>query len=193
MVSRNNTRKARGGGLFDFFTGSKPSVGSNGLTNAQRTQLQINKSKSQSKVSNYLGTPGKFKYTNKERIEQEFRAAIKEMGNLKEARSAVQEVRDKLESALKSQTSRETGAVVITLPVGLAQIFIKALRVFLAFFALFIGLAATVMGQENAVARIVSATLPNTSFNTTKKFYKGARTFTGANATNESPSVVNYK
>lgn len=188
-MPNQKTRKAkRGGGPLNYvkgklgFTNTTPVVGPNGLTNAQRATLNVKKRKSQSKVANYLKTPGEFKYTNKERIEKEFRLAVEELKeeNPEEVKQSVLTIQEQIIAGLKSQVSRETGAVIITLPVGIAQILVKALRVFLAFFALFVGFAATLFGSENAIARIVSAALPNTQFNTTSNAYRHARKFTGA-------------
>ncbi len=206
-MPNQKTRKAkRGGGPLNFIKGklgltsTTPVVGNNGLTNAQRQQLQIEKSKSHAMVSNYLKTPGEFKYTNKERIEKEFRSALDDIKkeDPKEVTSSLKTLYDGLVKAYQSETSKKIGvgarevtAVTITLPVGGLQIMIKGLRLIIAFFVFWIAVVGNFLQLDIAIAKAVQAAAPNASFDTTSNFYKGARQFLGANSAREQ--VKNWK
>lgn len=185
------TRK-RGGGLFDFFK-PKASTPQQQIANLE-LQKAAAKRKSQSRVANILSKPGEVVYTNKQRIDAEFGAKIKELMSQieqpKETQAAVGSVTASIEAALKSQAARETGAVVIAIPVGLAQLFVKAARVFLAVMLFIFGFAPAGLLGSNALVTAVTAVAPNLKFNTTKGAYNAARRFTGANKS--VPQVQEY-
>lgn len=168
-----STRKAKRGGFLGF--GNKPKNTMNSTLKAKRN---YNLKHSKSKVANVLGVPGQVRYTNKERIESEYQKAIDELRKLEkpvESASALKTMTEKVQKALESQEARETGAVVITIPVGVAQLFLKLARVFLAALV-FLFWDIPSMGQIPMSAYM----LPNKNFNTTANAYNKARRFTGA-------------
>ena len=178
-----STRKSMRGGLFGF--GNKPV---NTAASTLKAKRNYNLAHSKSRVANILSAPGQVKYTNKERIEASYQKAIAELKTIEnpvETTSILNTISKNVEQALKSQEARETGAVVLTIPVGAAQIFLKFIRVMIAALA-FVFIDIPSMGSIPTSAYI----LPNASFNTTQKAYNKARKFTKANGTT---GVVNYK
>jgi hypothetical protein len=172
------------GGLFGF--GNKPA---NTAASTLKAKRNYNMAHSKSRVANILSAPGQVRYTNKERIEETYQKAIAELKAIEkpaETTSAIRMIAGNVEQALKSQEARETGAVVLTIPVGVAQLFLKAMRVFLAAL-LFIFVDIPSMGSIPTSASV----LPNKGFNTTMNLYGKARKFTGANTA--SRNVMNYK
>lgn len=179
----NKTRKVRnqrGAGLFDFLSGpSTPAVSAE--ESALKAKRNYNLKHSKSRVANIMGTPGEVKYTNKERIEKQYESALAELKKIeqpKETASALKTLATSLKNALESDTARKAGAVTITLPVGLAQLAIKALMLFLAAMTfLFVDIPS--MGQIPMSAYMV----PNRGFNTTKAVYNKAKQATGVKNT----------
>lgn len=173
------TRKQRGGSLS--FWKSKPTAPSPSNLRARRN---YNLAHSKSRVANILATPGSVRYTNKEAIEAKYQQALAELKTIekpKETVGALQQLSVSLDRAISSQAARETGAVVITIPVGIAQLAVKALRLFVAFLVVvFIDLPLGFMSGSPAV-NVAAGVAPNTSFNTTRAAYGKARQFTGAN------------
>ena len=158
-----------------------------------KAKRNYNFARAKSRVANILAKPGQFQYTEKQNIEAKYRAAIEQLKTVekpKETVSALQSLSNSLETAVKSQGARETGAVVITIPVGVAQIALKALRLFLSILVLvFVDLPLGIMAGSTAV-NLAAAVAPNLSFNTTTKAYGKARMFTGAVTAN---TVQNFK
>ena len=140
LVEMNSTRKNRkGGALFNRFR--KPA--GSAVSNLQG-QRNFNLRHSKSRVANVLSRPGQLSYTNKEAIEAKYQAAISQLKSIEnpmETASALQQVSESLSSALQGRVARETGAVVITIPVGVAQLLFKALRLFLSMIALLFDLS----------------------------------------------------
>lgn len=181
----NTTRRVRKGGSF-FQKKTGPS-----LSNLQ-AKRNYNLAHSKSRVANILGTPGQFSYTNKAAIQERYAKAIEQLKLVekpKETASALESVSESLGSALKSQAARETGAVVITIPVGIAQLLFKALRLFLSVFVILFDIGAGIMSGSPTV-NLAAAVAPNARFNTTKSIYGKARQLTGANGVRSG--VVNY-
>ena len=170
------TRKVRrGGGLFDFFSGSTPSP-EESMLKARRNQ---NLRRAKSKVANVLSTPGEVKYTNKERIQAQYAKALEELKKIEkpaETASALRQLVSSLQSALDNQTVRQAGAVTITLPVGIAQLVVKALMIFLfVITAIFIDIPMMMAGDVGTS----TVFLPNSGFNLTRKAYNSAKKLTG--------------
>lgn len=189
------TRRRRGGGLLNMFKG-KPSATETAVANLE-AQKNAAMRKSKSRVANVLSAPGTVVYTNKNRIAGEFDAKFKELmsqiENPQESASALKSVITSVETALKSQTARQTGAVVITIPVFVAQLFVKVGRVLLAIIALFFVFFATrgeLAGDSTAGSNLVGTIFPNTKFNTTARAYNAAKRFTGV--VNSAPTVQDY-
>lgn len=183
------TRKRRhGGGLFNFLS-SKPTSSS---LNNLKAKRNFNLSRSKSRVANVLATPGQFSYTDKEAIEARYQKAIQQLQSIEkpqETVSALKTITNSLQSAIESQRVRETGAVIITIPVGVAQLALKAFRVFLSvLIVVFVDLPLGFMSGSMAV-NMAAAVAPNKSFNTTAAAYAKARAFTGAN---KQGTVKNY-
>ena len=175
MYTRKNRKDKRGGGIFDFFTRSKPTNTSN--TNALQAKRNYNLAHSKSRVANVLRAPGNVKYTNKERIEIQYQQAIEKLKTLEQpaaTASALKTIATKLETALQSQEARTAGAVTITIPVGVAQLAYKAFMVFLAVIA-FITIDIPTMGT----IPLSSSLFPNRNFNMTQKTYTAAKRITG--------------
>jgi hypothetical protein len=179
----NKTRKVRrGGGLFDFFSSSAPAVSAE--ESALKAKRNYNLKHSKSRVANVLGTPGQVKYTNKERIQEKYESALAELKKLeqpKETASALKTLVTSMQTALESQAARKAGAVTITLPVGLAQLAIKGLMLFLAAMT-FIFIDVPSFGQ----IPISTTLLPNRGFNTTKAVYNQAKKVTGVQSNTSS-------
>lgn len=189
-VEMNQTRRKGyyGGSLFSF--GSKP-TGSSTVSNL-KAKRNYNVAHSKSRVANILSKPGQLTYTNKQAIEAKYQQAIQQLSQIekpKDTVSALQAVSTKLETALQSQVAKETGAVVITIPIGLAQLAVKAIRIFLSvLIVIFVDLPLGVFSGSPAI-NLAAAVAPNRAFNTTARAYQQARKFTGANS---NKSVVNY-
>jgi hypothetical protein len=173
-----NTRKnKRGGGFFDLFSGSNPSATNTAMSNL-KGKRNYNMKHSKSKVANFLAQPGAIKYTNKERIEESYQKAIGELKKIeqpKETASALKTIALKLKEASESDEARKTGAVVITIPVGIAQLAWKAMWMFLAAMAfLFVDMPS--MGSIPVSAYL----MPNRNFNTTRRAFNKAKNITGS-------------
>lgn len=149
-----------------------------------QAKRNYNLAHSKSRVANILSKPGDVRYTNKEAIEARYQKAIEELKKVEhphETVSAIRSVTERLASGISSQAARETGAVVLTIPVGVAQLLLKGLRLFLSVLILvFIDLPLGVMSGSPAV-NLAAAVAPNTGFQTTQSAYGQARRFTGAN------------
>lgn len=188
-MSYTRKNRQRGAGFFDFFT-TKP-ANTNALN--LRAERNYNLAHSKSRVSNVLARPGEFKYTNKNAIQARYEKAIQTLQQLekpKESVSALRALSTSLETALESQRARETGAVIITIPIGVAQLAIKALRLFLSVLVvIFIDLPLGIMAGSPAI-NMAAGVAPNTRFNTTSAMYTKARGFTGANRRN---NVAEYR
>lgn len=157
-----------------------------------KAKRNYNVAHSHSRVANLLRAPGSFQYTNKQAIETQYQQAVamlKSVEQPKETTSALQQLSASIDQALRSQVAKETGAVVITVPVGVAQLALKALRLFLSVLVvLFIDLPLGFMSGSHGV-NLAAAVAPNTQFNTTRSLYQKARQLTGANI---GPAVKNY-
>lgn len=157
-----------------------------------KAKRNYNLAHSKSRVANILSAPGQVKYTNKEAIEARYQKAIQELQKIEkpqETVSALQTMSASLETALRSKAAKETGAIVITIPVGVAQLAFKAIRLFLSvLIVIFIDLPLGFLSGSPAVD-LAAAVAPNRTFNTTAKAYQQARAFTGANTV---ATVKNY-
>jgi hypothetical protein len=186
-MSQTRRRGMYGGSLFSFR--SKEATPSLSNVKAKRNYNLVH---SKSRVANVLKTPGQVSYTNKQAIQARYEKAIQELQKIekpKETVSALQMLSTKIDSALQSQTAKETGAIVITIPIGLAQLVAKALRLFLsALIVIFIDLPLGFMSGSTAI-NLAAEVAPNRRFNTTAKAYQQARKFTGAVV---NQRVVNY-
>lgn len=186
-MSSTRKRKQSGAGFFDFFTTKT----NNTTVSNLKSKRNYNLAHSKSRVSNILANPGQFKYTNKEAIQAKYEKAFQELERVekpKETVSALQTISTSLQTAIQSQAARETGAVVITIPVGIAQLAVKALRLFLSVLVIiFVDLPLGVMSGSPAV-NVAAAVAPNRRFNTTGAVYRKAKMLTGATKTN----VMNY-
>ena len=179
-MSSTRKRKQSGAGFFDFFTTKT----NNTTVSNLKSKRNYNLAHSKSRVSNILSSPGTFKYTNKAAIEQTYQNAIAELKTMekpKETSLALQQLSASIDSALRSQSAREAGAVVITVPVGVAQLALKALRLFLSVMVIvFVDLPLGILSGSMAV-NLAAAVAPNKSFETTASMYQKARQLTGAN------------
>jgi hypothetical protein len=127
------------------------------------------------------------KYTNKERIESEYKKAIDELKKIEkpqETASALRSLAASMKQAVESDTARTAGAVTITLPIGVAQLAYKAMMVFIAAL-IFVFWDIPTMGSIPVSAYV----MPNRGFNTTKSAYESAKRFTGATG---NGGVVDY-
>lgn len=184
------TRKnRRGGGFFNFLRGTKattPAV-TPSLSNL-KAKRNYNLAHSKSRMANILSKPGQVVYTNKQRIRDEYEKAVDTLRKIEkpqETATALQQLAAQLKKAIQSPEAKETGAVVITLPVGVAQLAFKALLLFVSALVLVFWDIPT-MGMIPLSAYIA----PNAKFNTTRNAYREARKYTGANIQN---AVVNYQ
>ena len=172
------TRKQRGGAFWKTNSTAKA------LSNL-KAKRNYNLAHSRSRVANVLGTPGTFQYTNKQAIQDRYQQAVallKSVEQPKETASALQQLTSSIDRALSNQIAKETGAIVITVPVGVAQLALKALRLFLSvLIVVFIDLPLGFMSGSPAI-NLAASVAPNTKFNTTASMYQKARQFTGANA-----------
>jgi len=171
-----------------MFTGKKPPTTVAPTVSNLMAKRNYNLAHSKSRVANYLAKPGSVTYTNKERIRNEYQKAVDALRKVEkpaETASALGSIASQLKEALKSPQARETGAVVITIPVGVAQLAYKAMMIFIAALVLIFWDIPT-MGMIPLSAYIA----PNAKFNTTKNAYGEARRFTGANS--NIGTVKNY-
>ena len=178
------TRKRKGGSFF----GRKPPTAIPSLT----AKRNYNLAHSKSRVANVLAQPGRVSYTNKEAIQAKYEKVIAELQKIEkpqETASALQRLSASLDSAIHSSAAKETGAVVITIPVGVAQLAFKALRLFLSVFVILFDLGFSLM-IGNPTINLAAAVAPNSKFNTTKAAYRRARLLTGANV--PASVVQNY-
>ena len=149
------------------------------LRNTLKAKRNYNLSHSKSRVSNVLGKPGSFAYTDKERISINYKKAIdtlKEIEDPKETIRTFQSVVTNMETLLKSEKAREDGAIVLTIPFGVAQALTKGIRVFLSALLFFV-VDIPSMGSIPTSAYV----FPDGYFDTTHKFYSKMRKLTGAN------------
>jgi hypothetical protein len=177
----SSTRKRQTGGLPSFgnFFGrrNKTSKAEANLKESRDYKLRHAKSR----VANYLGSskgerkPGNFRYTNKDRIEKEFEDALqklKEEENPKDIANASKTLLSELEKGiykLNTQGTRTAAAITITLPIGIAQLLIKVLK--LAFFALGMVFPPLLAFMDSKQVD----SLMNMKFNTTKEIYGNAK------------------
>jgi hypothetical protein len=176
--TRKNRKDRRGGGIFNLLTGKSKNAAATPTASNLSAKRNYNLKHSKSRVANVLGTPGQFKYTNKERIESEYKKAIDELKKIEkpqETASALKSIAASIETALKSDSARTAGAVTITIPIGVAQLAYKAMMLFVAALA-FVFWDIPTMGSVPLSAYV----LPNRNFNTTKSAYESAKRFTGA-------------
>lgn len=186
-----HTRKAkRKGG--SWFSGSKPNASS--LVSNAKAKAAYNMAHSKSRVANIFTKPGNVVYTNKERIQSELKEKIQSITeqyglteeDLQEAAKSTESigVKDALDSMktfatmLKEKTREAAptgGAVVLTIPLAAAQLFYKAMWVFIAFFVFWISIGGILMGADTS--GLVAAALPNTKFNTTKSGFSYIRNY----------------
>ena len=143
-----------------------------------------------SRVANVLGTPGEFKYTNKERIEKEFQMRIERVAesfgvpleevkegmrdtktvSQKDSVNAMRTLEQRIDEAIKSNPT--AAVVTITLSVGLAQLAVKALRIMVAFFVFWLALPLAIFQLFDGLPYLMKELLPNTQFNTTRSWYE---------------------
>lgn len=172
--------KRRGGGIFNLLTGrSKKQASMTPTASNLKAKRNYEMAHSKSKVANVLRKPGQLTYTNKERIESEYKKAIDELKKIEKPRetaSALRSVATSMRQALESDTARTAGAITITIPVAVAQLAWKAMWIFVAALT-FIFIDLPTMGQMPVSPYV----LPNRGFNTTESAYEGARRLTGAN------------
>ena len=187
------TRKAkrRGG---SWFSGSTPSsTAATAISNA-KAKAAYNMAHSKSRVANILRKPGQVVYTNKERIQSELKDKIRSIASqyglseedLEEAAKSTEGigVKDAVDSLktfakmLKEKTREAAptgGAVVLTIPLAAAQLFYKAMWVFIAFFLFWISIGGILMGADTS--GLVTAALPNAGFNTTQSGFRYIRNY----------------
>jgi hypothetical protein len=184
-------RSQRAGGIFGF---GGPSVKQQATSAAVEAQYKRNQNlaKSKARVANILGTPGEFKYTNKERIESEFQskiAAIEAQYGItheeildgvadaqslgaKDVTGTLRDMKNRLEEQIVA-VGPTAAAVTLTIPVGLAQIAVKVFRIMLAIAIFMLAtIPAGLMGvNATTTSMAMSAVLPNTNFTTTKNSF----------------------
>ena len=172
--------------MFNFLKTSTPAASN--AASSLTAKRNYNLAHSKSRVANVLRKPGQVTYTNKERIQQEYEKAVGELRKIEkpaETAGALNALATKLRDALNSAEAKQTGAVVITIPVGVAQLAYKAMLLFIAALV-FVFWDIPTMGTIPLSAYIA----PNASFNTTKDFYGEAKHFVGMNS---KRNVLNYK
>ncbi len=178
MVCGTRKNRKSGGGIFNLLTGKPKNAGP--TASNLKAKRNYNLAHSKSRVANILGTPGNFKYTNKERIEANYQKALETLKTIEkpaESASALRTVVERVQKGLESQEARTAGAIAITIPVGVAQLFVKLGMLFLAVMA-FVFVDIPSMGSVPISAYLA----PNRGFNTTRAAYNQAKRMTGVNA-----------
>jgi hypothetical protein len=174
------TRKnRRGGGLFNGLMKKAENTPKAPTMSNLKAKRNYNLKHSKSRVANVLSTPGQVRHTNKERIEAEYQKAVDKLRKLEnpvETASTMKTIVDSIKDKLQSDEARLTGAITLTIPVGIAQVLIKGLLVFIAALV-FIFWDIPSMGTIPLSAYI----LPNRSFNTTRSAFQAAKGVTGVN------------
>lgn len=158
-------------------------------TTSARANRDYQMRHAKSRVANVLGTPGEFKYTNKERIEEEYKTRLQKIATslgvpLSEIKEGMQEVKDvsqketvntmrslgdTIETAMKRNPTATV--VTITLSVGLAQLAVKVLRIMVAFFVFWLALPLALFHMFEGLPYLIKEILPNTKFNTTRTWH----------------------
>jgi len=190
VKSRRVTRRnRRGGGLFDAF--QTPTMRNMGLAAAAgvKSRGAYNLAHSKSRVANVLSQPGTVRYTNKERIQSEIDEKIddiKEEYGLtdedlvkvtdwaatikpKEAVNSMKTLSNQIRDAVNS-AAPTAAAVTITIPIALAQLAWKVLRIFIAIWLFLLAIPGSMLGMAN-VSGPVAAVLPNANFQTSKNSF----------------------
>jgi len=174
------TRKnRRGGGLFNRLMGKSANTPMAPTLNSLKAKRNYNLKHSKSRVANVLSTPGQVRHTNKERIEAEYQKAVDQLRKLEnpvETASTMKTIVESIKDKLQSDEARLTGAITLTIPVGVAQVFIKGLLVFIAALVLVFWDIPT-MGSIPLSPYV----MPNRSFNTTRSAFQAAKGVTGVN------------
>lgn len=188
-MSGNLTRRNRVNRMLTPPPSSQYSSPANAAANA-RAKRNYALAHRKSRVANVLGTPGEFKYTNKERIEKEYQMRIERIAEsfgvpldeIKEGMKDVKTVTQKesvatmrtLEQRIEEAIKRNpTAAVVtVTLSVGLAQLALKVLRIMVAFFVFWLALPLAIFNMFDGLPYLMKEMLPNTQFNTTRSWYE---------------------
>lgn len=183
---RSNQR----GGIFGFGSTPAPQQQAKAAFTEAQYIANVATSRAKSRVANYLGAPGNFTYTNKNRIQGELADRIsqieEEFGvshaeimsgveaaqttSPKDVMSTISQLKSQLESQLTGSTA---AAVTLTIPVGVAQLAVKAFRIMLAIaIFVFATIPAGLMGVNTTTTTLaMSAALPNTNFSTTAKSF----------------------
>jgi hypothetical protein len=170
------TRKNRkGGGIFNTLTGK--SANTTAKESSLKAKRNYNLRHSKSRVANVLSVPGQVRHTNKERIEADYQKAVEKLRSIEKPAETAQAARglvDKLKAALQSDEARMAGAVTITLPVGVAQLLIKGLLVFISALVFVFWDLPTLSSIP-----LSPFIFPNSKFNTTQSVFEEAKGFTG--------------
>jgi hypothetical protein len=200
--TRRRSRKQRGG-IFGFGGPSKAVQQAQAAALEAQSKAAYNMAHSKSRVANLglsmanknNGTFGNVRYTNKERIQSELDQKIEQIGaafgisheelmdgvaassstNPAEVTSTVKELKARIEQQLAA-SGPTAAAITLTIPVGLAQLALKAFRVWLAFVVFCIALMPVGLMGAN-VSKPVTAILPNMSFNTTKNSFSYLKSY----------------
>ena len=198
---RSRSRKQRGG-IFGFGGPSKPRQYALEALEAE-SKGDYNMAHSKSRVANLglsmanknNGTFGELRYTNKERIQEELDQKIFEIAaafdisqqelmdgvtassttNPAAVTSTIKDLKIRIEQQLAA-SGPTAAAITLTIPIGLAQLILKAFRVCLAFVVFCVALMSSGLMTTN-VSRSVSSVLPNAKFNTTKNSFSYLKSY----------------
>ena len=185
------------GGIFGFGGPRKEVIQAQSAAVNAQNRAAYNLAHSKARVANLglgmtnknNGNFGELRYTNKERIRSELDDKIEQIENTfgvsheelmdgvaastttnpAEVTSTVRDLKTRIEQQLAT-SGPTAAAITLTIPVGVAQLAVKAFRVWLAFIVFCVAVIPSGLFGAN-LSGPVAAALPNMSFNTTKSSF----------------------
>jgi hypothetical protein len=185
------------GGIFGFGGPRKEVVQAQSAAMNAQNRAAYNVAHSKARVANLglgmanknNGSFGELRYTNKERIQSELDDKITQIENAfgvsheelmdgvaassttnpAEVTATVRDLKTRIEQQLAA-SGPTAAAITLTIPVGVAQLAVKAFRVWLAFVVFCIAVIPSGLFGAN-LSGPVAAAMPNMSFNTTKSSF----------------------
>lgn len=155
-------------------------------TTTARASRNYQMAHSKSRVANVLSEPGSVSYTNKERIEREYKNNLERISasfgvsmeelsrgleaskdiSQKEAISTLKSLEDSIDEAIRRNPKAAT--ITIAISVGSAQLIFKSMRVMIAAFVFMLALPFSITHMFDGLPYLMKEILPNSNFNTTR-------------------------
>jgi hypothetical protein len=185
MAYTRKQKSRRGGAWWNRFTRSS-TIPRSDAENTAKAILYREQRKGHSRISNLqrtIAAKGEYVPSLNSQLAQakfdETMKLIKQREGRYQPVSALRDMlarlQDGLQKASTSDTTRKVEAITLTIPVGIAQVIVKALMIVIAFLV-FVFVELPSMGSIPASAYL----LPNTGFETTEQAYEKMKQITGA-------------